>query len=110
MPLYDYACPLCESIQENVIHTIAEIDNPTQETKDYITCFCTKKGTLMVQTFINAPCIKTPTRNRLLNESRKARNKDHFKKEVLPTMGVDGQIHHAKKAGKKVNTKKMGLR
>lgn len=109
MPSYDYGCPKCGRIVESVIHTIAELEKPSEETIEEITCHCESEGVRMKQIFISAPGIKTPTRDRLLHIDRKKRNKNHFNKEVLPTLGRDERIHHLKKSGKKVNTKKMGL-
>lgn len=106
MPTYDYICLKCKTEIE-VLHTIAELEKPSPETKEEITC-C---GKLMVRHYPSdsAPAIKTPTNRILMDKSRRKRNKDHFKKEVLPTMDRDSAIHHQKKLGYKVNTKKMGL-
>lgn len=109
MPFYDYSCPNCTNIQEDVFHSIAELNDPSPETKKEITCYCKKNGTIMEIVFLTPPSIKTPTRSRLLNVSRKKRNKDHFNREILPDLEQDSKIHHLKKAGKKVNIKKMGL-
>lgn len=109
MPTYDYVCPNCKAIQEDVIHSISELDNPSPETLQEITCYCKKMGTKMELTFLTPPSIKTPTRSRLLNVSREKRNKDHFNKEILPDLEQDAKIHHLKKAGKKVDIKRMGL-
>lgn len=109
MPCYDYSCTRCGNVHENIIHTISELENPSKEIIKEITCHCLKKGVRMELAYLVAPTIKTPTRNRLLNISRKKRNKDHFNKEILPDLEQDTKIHHLKKAGKKVNIKKMGL-
>lgn len=109
MPIYDYSCPTCGSIQEDVLHNVSEINNPSLETIKEITCHCSKKGTRRLLAYLQAPSIKTPTSAIFINKSRKERNKNHFNKEILPGLGRDEQIHHLKKAGKKIDVKNMGL-
>lgn len=109
MPIYDYSCTFCNNIKEDIFHSIDEIDNPTPETREEITCYCRKEGNKMHIVYQTPPSIKTPTRSRLLNVSRKKRNKNHFNKEILPDLEQDSKIHHLKKAGRKVDVKRMGL-
>ena len=112
MPIYEYNCPKCDATFSNtktVLHSISELDNPSEETIKEITCHCTKNGTRMERCYITASYIKTPTNRVFIDADRRKRNKKHFNKEVLPTLGQDEKIHHLKKAGYKVNTKKMGL-
>jgi hypothetical protein len=99
MPTYDYQCPSCGTIKEDIIHSITEINNPSKETLLQITCNCEKKGVKMNLYFGSAPSIKTPTRNRFLHKDRKKRNHNHFKKEILPTLDNDSKKHHFKKLG-----------
>lgn len=113
MPLYEYNCPKCDKKCNNpieVLHSISELEKPSDETIKEITCFCTKKGTRMERCYVTPCSVVTPTSKLFMNASRKKRNKDHFKKEVLPTLGQDEKIHHTKKLGYKVDTKRMGLR
>lgn len=99
MPCYDYSCPMCGGVRENVLHSIAERENPSEETIKEITCYCSNpNGTRMLQAYLTAPGIKTPTRNRFNLAQRKVRNKKHFKQHVLPTI-TDPQTrqHHINK-------------
>lgn len=102
MPTYDYSCPNCGTVKEDVFHSIAELESPSEETLSEITCKCKPKGVRMILGYFNPPSIKTPTINRFLNNDRKKRNKKHFEKEVLPTLpDRDSKRHHIKKLGYK---------
>lgn len=97
MPCYDYQCKVCKQIKE-VEHPMAEVGNPSEKTLQELQC-C---GETMVRVYISVPSIKTPTMNRFLDQSRRKRNSDHFKKEVLPTItDPDARKHHLNKAGYK---------
>lgn len=95
MPTYDYSCTKCGNVKE-VFHSISELEIPSEETLEEITC-CDR---VMVQAFITAPAVKTPTASHFITKDRKKRNKDHFKKEVLPSIiDKDAKKHHLNKLG-----------
>lgn len=50
-----------------------------------------------------APAIKTPTKKRHIQQERKVRSQNHFKKEIYPTLKPNSteQKHFAKKYGLK---------
>ena len=100
MPFYDYSCPNCGNIKEDVLHSIKELVKPSKELVKETTC--NDCGIRMKQCFISAPSVSTPTSKEYLTRSRKQRNKNHFKKEVLPTIAdKDSKNHHIRKLGYK---------
>jgi predicted nucleic acid-binding Zn ribbon protein len=102
MPRYDYQCPVCGEVKE-VQHTIAELEQPSEETLLEISCNCIEQQiSKMERVYLSAPGIKTPTKNRYLDADRKKRNHKHFIKEVLPTLDNDSKKHHLNKLGKKL--------
>ncbi len=98
MPTYNYVCfnssdrSQCEFCCKNGMVQIDELDSFT----------CPNNGSDLKHIGqVSSVSIKTPTRNRFLDISRKQRNKEHFKKEVLPTItDKDSVNHHIKKIRK----------
>lgn len=65
-------------------------------------CPCDESDLKLIGELNGSAAIKTPTINRMAQEARKKRNANHFKKEILPTIGdKDARRHHLKKAGYK---------
>lgn len=97
-----YGCHKCGKVQKHYVWS-NEIEKTVHE--------CTNaecKAALTVENVYEeligeAPSIKTPTRNRVLQSSRQKRNTKHFKKEVYPTLarGSAEQKHFSRKHGLK---------
>jgi hypothetical protein len=65
-------------------------------------CPCDNSSLKLIGELNGSAAIKTPTINRIAEASRKKRNADHFRKEVLPSItDPDAKRHHIKKAGYK---------
>lgn len=109
MPLYDFQCPTCNKVTEDIILSLSELENP--ETVHELHCYCTKQGTVMTQAYIQAPAIVTMTKSRIatdmsakrkLKKDRSSRAKKHFVNEVLPTINKKDRKYFAKKYNAKV--------
>jgi hypothetical protein len=91
MPTYDYKCGTCGAVKE-VVHSMAEMSAPSQETQTETTCFCRYRAatdwqcTAMHRIISQAPALGTiagmsPSQRR---EVLKKRSHEHFKKEIAP--------------------------
>ncbi len=108
MPLYTYKCPLCD-MHVDVRHSIAEIDNPNEDTIRQITCnqtTCKRVTTLLVGEDQEAPVLGTqfikvpsaPSYNTFDGKSSaekkqilQERSNKHFRKRIHERkMNMDG--------------------
>ena len=119
MPRYDYYCEAC-GLHVEVMHSIAECDNPSEETQKEISCneytcpvvkgemdkeIATYYG-LPFKRGVSAPNIhgvvggsSVGQRGVLLQKQKqkKLRSRKHFKKEVMPTLDGPDKQHFEKK-------------
>ncbi len=106
MPIYEYKCPFCDKVKD-VLHTMAELDNPSNKTLEQITCNANTcehesqagvNGTLWQRQVTQVAMGKFAGMN---NEQKKnflkKRSSDHFKKEIEPRKA---EIQHEQLKGK----------
>lgn len=123
MPRYDYHCGKC-GLHVEVIHSIAECDNPSEETQKEISCneyTCPmakepdkfKNSTTIITHYgfpfkrgVSAPNLhgvvggtSVGQRGVLLEKQkeRKLRSRKHFKKEVMPGLDKPDKQHFERK-------------
>lgn len=116
MPKYVYRCPQC-GIEEEITHSMSEIDTPSCETIEKTTCnqySCPQwenefnSSTKVIEwdripqcfNFAGSDPIKNnPQKMKKHIKERKIRSKKHFKKEVMPEIGGVDRLHFIKKYG-----------
>ena len=120
MPRYDYYCDKC-GLQVEVFHSIAECDNPSQETQKQISCnentcplvknlqssqeivpsygHCFKRGVCAPNIHGVVGGSSVGQRGVLLKKQkeRKLRSRKHFKKEIMPTLDKPDRQHFENK-------------
>jgi hypothetical protein len=110
MPVYIYKCKWCGGTKE-VVHSITEIDNPSEETLEETTCPYDRECRTNIEQhlgmetptasdlklvrvpqapqlmgFVNGSSLKGSERNEEIQKERKKRSTEHFKKEIYPTI------------------------
>lgn len=126
MPIYLYECPNCGK-QEDVLHSMAEIDNPSEEIQQQTSCcehtcpFVTEGNKKIIPEY-GLPWKKLITTPHIANslggttvsdktmlakkqQERKLRSRKNFKAEVLPKMEDGADKQHFTKKFKDLDTR-----
>lgn len=126
MPIYVYECQNCGKC-EDVLHSMAEIDNPSEDTQKQISCcehtcpFITEdnkeitpehglpwKRLVTAANITNSSGGATVSNKTMLakkQQERKLRSRKNFKAEVLPKMENGADKQHFERKFKDLDTK-----
>jgi hypothetical protein len=104
MAIYVYRCNNC-CAEEEIQHPMSEVDDPTEETIQNTTCYCTKSGEQMKRVPQNFIFGTDPgERREKARVERKKRNEKHYVKHELGETHGANRIHQMRKRGYDVTT------
>lgn len=125
MPTYVYKCKFCEVVME-INHPVAEVDEPSEKLLEMISCpmdrnclphieFAlgveqpTEKDLIFkrvpqipqIMGMIGGSSLKGRERAETIQQERKVRASEHFKKEIYPTLPKNEKRHFDKKSNER---------